>query len=86
MQNLYMNGIATGCMQCSFGQLKASFKKIKMAVKMHILHFKDTLLVQSCMHDKHVYKDHQRITLTFLPKKTRLLTFSKIYSIKLIIN
>lgn len=74
---------------CNFplDNYKASFKKkIKMAVKMHILHFKDTLLVQSCMHDKHVYKDHQRITLTFLPKKTRLLTFSEICSIKLIIK
>jgi len=65
---------------------KPHLKNIKMAVKMHILHFKDTLLAQSCMHDKHVYKDHQRITLTFLPKKTRLLTFSKICSIKLIVK
>lgn len=62
---------------CNFplDNYKASFKKIKMAVKMHILHFKDTLLVQSCIHDKHVYKDHQRITLTFLPKKTKVTNF-----------
>lgn len=56
---------------CNFplDNYKTSFKKIIMAVKMHILHFKDMLLVQSCMHETHVYKDHQRIYPHFSSKE-----------------